>query len=159
MIFLFTFCSLFFFFLFFFFFIIITIITITIISIIITTTTRAVLQQKALEAISNDLTQVSDSSLEIDEPLKFLAINAGEIIIHEGDYVDTFYIILSGEIELINDQDQSTKILYPKDYFGTAVFSEAKFSHSTIRALGQSEVKLLAIHSTALQKILINPNI
>jgi ABC exporter DevA family ATP-binding subunit len=122
------------------------------------TTTRAVLKQKALEAIANDLTQSNSHSLEIDQPIKFLVIDAGETIIKEGDYVDTFYIILSGQVELINDQDQSTKVLHPKDYFGSAIFTQAKFSRNTIRALDQSEVKLLAIHSTILQKILITPN-
>ncbi len=123
------------------------------------TTTRAVLQQKALEVIYNNLAQLKDYSLEIDEPVKFLVIYPGKTIIQEGDYIDTFYIILSGQVELVNDVDQSTKILNPKEYFGTAVFSEAKFSQSTIRALDKAEVKLLAIHSTALQKILISPNI
>ena len=75
-------------------------------------------------------------------PLQF---TAGEVIVHQGDPANRFYIIIEGEVEVVqqNDKGQETAIgrLNDGQYFGEIGLLEGRARTATIRAV--TNVKVL----------------
>ncbi len=76
-----------------------------------------------------------------------ITLNEGEILFREGDASDTIYLVLSGEVNLIREQEEGkaySTIFSTKDFFGQEEFLEGNIRHSTAIALRDSYVISLA---------------
>jgi cytochrome P450/CRP-like cAMP-binding protein len=82
----------------------------------------------------------------------------GEIVIRQGDPANHFYIIVSGEAEVVNHHPSGDDIvlgrLGPGEYFGEIGILHNRPRTATVRAIGAAELEVLALardHFLALQ--------
>ena len=91
-----------------------------------------------------------------DQKLQTTKYSAGQIVFEQGDAPDRFYIISSGEVEVIRrKRDGSEKILavlHPGDYFGEiGLLTEAR-RNASIRA--KTDLELLAMSWDDFRKVI-----
>jgi cytochrome P450/CRP-like cAMP-binding protein len=82
----------------------------------------------------------------------------GEIVIRQGDAADNFYIIVTGEAEVVNHHSRGDDIvlghLGPGEYFGEIGILHNRPRTATVRAIGTADLEVLALgrdHFLALQ--------
>jgi cytochrome P450/CRP-like cAMP-binding protein len=86
---------------------------------------------------------------EISPKSEILMFAAGEKIIQQGDAADKFYILVRGEVEVINEHPDGREIylntLHQGDYFGEIGLIQNRPRNATIRVSGEGEVEVIAL--------------
>jgi len=100
--------------------------------------------------LSVALPTLTDKQLfELIPQLKMLTFQPGETIIRQGELADKFYILVEGEVEVIqelpNSESKLLKTLGPNTYFGEIGLLQETKRTATVRATNDAAIKVLAI--------------
>ena len=76
----------------------------------------------------------------------------GEIIVHQGDQADSYYIIMEGKVCCVNSEGKEVRELSKGDSFGEQGLYKDSVRGIDVRAKG--DVRMLALARASLQKIL-----
>jgi energy-coupling factor transporter ATP-binding protein EcfA2 len=100
--------------------------------------------------LSIALPTLTDKQLfELIPQLKMLTFPPGEIVIRQGELADKFYILIEGEVEVIqelpNSKSKLLKTLGPNTYFGEIGLLQETKRTATVRATTDAAVKVLVI--------------
>nr|WP_244918097.1 cyclic nucleotide-binding domain-containing protein [Nostoc linckia] len=78
-----------------------------------------------------------------------LTFPPGEIVIRQGELADKFYILIEGEVEVIqelpNSKSKLLKTLGPNTYFGEIGLLQETKRTATVRATTDAAIKVLVI--------------
>ncbi|WP_414756242.1 ATP-binding cassette domain-containing protein [Anabaena sp. CCY 9910] len=89
--------------------------------------------------------------------LKMLTFQPGEIVIHQGDLADKFYILMEGEVEVIQeDGDSEPKLLKrlgPNSYFGEIGLLHETTRTATVRAASDTPIKVIVFEQSDFEKM------
>lgn len=84
----------------------------------------------------------------------------GQVVIRQGDVADNFYIIVEGQAEVIKEQEdggeRSLVVLGPDDYFGEIGLLEDCNRTATVRATGDSRLRVLVVDRVTFSNIVAN---
>ena len=85
----------------------------------------------------------------------------GEVIIRQGDRGDCLYVIQSGRVEVIREQEDKEvrlAVLEEKDFFGEVPLFERRSRSATVRAVG--DVRVLTVdRKTMLRRMTEDPSL
>ncbi len=100
--------------------------------------------------LSIALPTLTDKQLfELIPQLKMLTFPPGEIVIRQGELADKFYILIEGEVEVIqelpNSKSKLLKTLGPNTYFGEIGLLQETKRTATVRATTDAAIKVLVI--------------
>ncbi|MFN8483912.1 MAG: ATP-binding cassette domain-containing protein [Anaerolineae bacterium] len=88
------------------------------------------------------------------EPRKY---SPGQVILHEGDKVEKFYIIISGAVQVVIDQPQAGEIVVasmgPGQYFGEVELLHGGHSIASIRADVHHGVEVVELDDEAFKRL------
>lgn len=115
---------------------------------------------KIFKGLSND--EIND----ISQYFEMVHVNKNDYICHEGDYIDSLYIVLEGKIEIsrydLNGHKNMIGIMSVNDMFAESiVLSNQKQTHVNIMALRKSKLlkitkeKIFSLNNTTLLKNLL----
>nr|WP_224312125.1 MULTISPECIES: cyclic nucleotide-binding domain-containing protein [Nostocaceae] len=86
-----------------------------------------------------------------------LTFQPGEIVIHQGDLADKFYILMEGEVEVIQeDGDSEPKLLKrlgPNSYFGEIGLLHETTRTATVRAASDTPIKVIVFEQSDFEKM------
>jgi Cyclic nucleotide-binding domain len=91
-----------------------------------------------------DLTE--QERVSVSQHLQRLTANAGDVIVHQGDTADSFYIVGDGEVEVIHEGpggEQRVATLGPGQFFGEIGLMTGQPRNATVRATKESELLML----------------
>lgn len=127
--------------------------------------THAVLNQRALEVLADDLYQVGASSKTSgsEANLVLQSFQPNEIILQKGDALHTLYIVIEGAAIELEDETAPnptvSRVFNRLDYFGGIDWLQTRTSPRTIHASKETGAQLLVIDNTALQALLFHSSI
>jgi len=97
--------------------------------------------------------------LKVTHKLEHMHIPAGQTIIHRGEYVDYFFMIEQGEVEIVLEKskqdDVSLAWLGEGEFFGEIELVHGGDSLASVRASADGPVKLVALHRKDFAEMLI----
>jgi len=106
--------------------------------------------------------QIGKGSTQIESSYKRLTYRPGEIIIHEGDVADRFYLITKGEVEVFQTKRGYRPVarLCSGQYFGEIGILRGRRRTATVRAAVDSEtgVEVMAIDGDDFIKLVAESN-
>jgi ABC exporter DevA family ATP-binding subunit len=123
--------------------------------------TYAMLNHKALEILAENTynPNLLENQFNLEAPLNILSFQPGDVIIRQGEIVNCFYGIMEGMVEVLQaDLDGKPvhlKTLGRANYFGKVSLPEGKPSEETVRAAGDSEVKLMVINPMIFKRMML----
>ncbi|MFN6464243.1 MAG: ATP-binding cassette domain-containing protein [Nostoc sp. DedVER02] len=111
--------------------------------------------------ISVTLPTLTDKQLvKLIPRLKMLTFPPGEVVIRQGDVADRFYILLEGEIEIIQESSGSEpkllKTLGPNNCFGEIGLLQRSKRTATVRAANNAAIKVIAIERSDFFEMVVN---
>jgi len=97
--------------------------------------------------------------LKVTHKLEHMHIPAGQTIIHRGEYVDYFFMIEQGEVEIVLEKpkqdDLSLAWLGEGEFFGEIELVHGGDSLASVRASPDGPVKLVALHRKDFSEMLV----
>ncbi|HLO48725.1 MAG TPA: cyclic nucleotide-binding domain-containing protein [Kamptonema sp.] len=113
------------------------------------------------ERLSVTLPTLSEKQLlELMPNLKTLTFPPGATVIRQGELADKFYILLEGEVEVIqedpNGDTNILKKLEPNSYFGEVGLLYETVRTATVRVTENSPIRVIAIDRVDFRKMLVN---
>ncbi|MDZ8031296.1 ATP-binding cassette domain-containing protein [Nostoc sp. DedSLP04] len=111
--------------------------------------------------VSVTLPTLTDKQLiQLIPRLKMLTFQPGEIVIRQGDVADRFYILIEGEIEIIQESSGSEskllKTLGPNNSFGEIGLLQRSKRTATVRAANDAAIKVIAIERSDFFEMVVN---
>ncbi|MEH1864642.1 MAG: ATP-binding cassette domain-containing protein [Nostoc sp.] len=92
--------------------------------------------------------------------LKMLTFQPGEIVIRQGEVADKFYILIEGEVEVIQEfsglESKLLKTLGPNNYFGEIGLLHETKRTATVRAANDAAIKVIAIERSDFHEIVVS---
>ncbi|MFN6484965.1 MULTISPECIES: ATP-binding cassette domain-containing protein [unclassified Nostoc] len=92
--------------------------------------------------------------------LKMLTFQPGEIVIRQGDVADRFYILIEGEVEIIQEfsgsESKLLKTLGPNNCFGEIGLLQQNKRTATVRAANEAAIKVIAIERSDFFEMVVN---
>ncbi|MDZ8139527.1 MAG: ATP-binding cassette domain-containing protein [Nostoc sp. DedQUE04] len=111
--------------------------------------------------VSVTLPTLTDKQLvKLIPKLKMLTFQPGEIVIRQGDVADRFYILIEGEVEIIQEfsgsESKLLKILGPNNCFGEIGLLQRSKRTATVRAANDAAIKVIAIERSDFFEMVVN---
>ncbi|MEH1920855.1 ATP-binding cassette domain-containing protein [Nostoc sp.] len=92
--------------------------------------------------------------------LKMLTFQPGEIVIRQGEVADKFYILIEGEVEVIQEfsgsESKLLKTLGSNSYFGEIGLLHETTRKATVRAANHTTIKVIAIDRSDFHEIVVS---
>ena len=115
-----------------------------------------VVNQYVTSALSMlDLDQVAAATRHLER----LAFPPGGYIVREGDVADRFYILVSGEVDVVLERPGGEGVtvsrLRPGQYFGEIAMLRHGRRTASVRAWPRSEVEVMALDATAFDELVL----
>ncbi|MDZ7955706.1 ATP-binding cassette domain-containing protein [Nostoc sp. DedQUE09] len=92
--------------------------------------------------------------------LKMLTFQPGEIVIRQGDVADRFYILIEGEVEIIQEfsgsESKLLNTLGPNNYFGEIGLLHETTRKATVRAAHNAAIKVIAIDRSDFHEMIVS---
>ncbi|MCP4227465.1 MAG: cyclic nucleotide-binding domain-containing protein [Actinomycetia bacterium] len=71
-------------------------------------------------------------------------IEAGTDVVAQGEAGETFFLVLTGELEVVQDGEQTT-VLGPNDHFGELALLDPAPRSATVTTLAEAELAVLSV--------------
>ncbi|MDZ8087841.1 MAG: ATP-binding cassette domain-containing protein [Nostoc sp. DedQUE12b] len=92
--------------------------------------------------------------------LKMLTFQPGEIVIRQGDVADKFYILIEGEVEIIQEfsgsESKLLNTLGPNNYFGEIGLLHETTRKATVRVAHNAAIKVIAIDRSDFHEMIVS---
>ena len=92
--------------------------------------------------------------------LKMLTFQPGEIVIRQGEVADKFYILIEGEVEIIQEfsgsESKLLNTLGPNNYFGEIGLLHETTRKATVRAAHNAAIKVIAIDRSDFHEMIVS---
>lgn len=113
------------------------------------------------EYLAMAFTSLDDEQLvEATRKLEPETFAAGEIIVHQGDHPDKFYIVTKGEVEILLQEPDGQQIVVDRlqsgQYFGEIALLRGGERIATVRASTTSAVEVVALDKDAFRDLIGN---
>jgi putative ABC transport system ATP-binding protein len=111
--------------------------------------------------LSVTLPTLTDKQLiQLIPRLKMLTFQPGEIVIRQGEVADRFYILIEGEVEVIQEfsgsESKLLNTLGPNNYFGEIGLLHETTRKATVRAANNAAIKVIAIDRSDFHEIIVS---
>jgi sulfate-transporting ATPase len=130
--------------------------------------TSTAIAQQVQQRVNSTLLSEALPSLNLGEIMQLLPevevlkYGTGSNIIAEGDPAEYFYIIMTGQVEVMkqNSSDQIVKLreLGPGNYFGEIGLIEGRSRTATVRVISPNPVEVIALKRETFEKIMTSSN-
>ncbi|MBD2563049.1 MULTISPECIES: ATP-binding cassette domain-containing protein [Nostoc] len=111
--------------------------------------------------LSVALPTLTDKQLiQLIPKLKMLTFQPGEIVIRQGEVADKFYILIEGEVEIIQEfsgsESKLLQTLGPNNYFGEIGLLHETTRKATVRAAHDAAIKVIAIDRSDFHEMVVS---